>query len=236
MKPQQTIQPHNSTLITNCEASKYPVLIDKIFTCVNDHLLLLMNQMLSTADEKLKAKAGKAKTKEERNKFMDCTQVFRTERNDINHHFFINLNKSLVISQVDTGNSEDNKSALVNQDEMDEMVAITTMHSKAMNIYGDEVNHLEARLEYLEIMCQEIFDKEALEPKHICEIFQRTRHRRFTYLIQTFTHDRIIAVKQTLRGGVHLCDTHLLVGNNDPFGRATKQTFKANAKGLLLLK
>ena len=44
---------------------------------------------------------------------------------------------------------------------MDEMVAITTMHSKAMNIYGEEVKHLEARLEYLEIMCEDIFDKEA---------------------------------------------------------------------------
>ena len=57
---------------------------------------------------------------------------------------------------------------------MEEMVAITTMHSKAMNIYGEEVNHLEARLEYLEIMCEDIFEKEALDPKHICVIFQRT--------------------------------------------------------------
>jgi len=70
--------------------------------------------------------------------------------------------------------ADDEDLRLVDQDEMEEMVAITTMHSKAMSLYGVEVNHLEARLEYLEIMCEDIFDKESLDPKHICEIFQKT--------------------------------------------------------------
>ena len=174
MKLQQNIQPHNSNAITSSNSSKYPKLIDKIFNCLNNHLLKLMNQMIITADGKLNEKAEKAKTEEERMKFMDCTQVFRTERNDISHHFFIKLNKSLTTSQTDSADSEDDESMLVYQDEMDEMVAITAMHSKAMNIYGEEVHHLEARLEYLEIMSEEIFDKEALDPKHICEVFQRT--------------------------------------------------------------
>jgi len=174
MKLQQNIQPHNTNVITSNDSSKYPMLIDKIYNCVNDHLLILMNQMIITADGKLNEKAETANTEEERMKFMDCTQVFLTERNDISHHFFMKLNKSLAISQTDSVDSEDDKSTLVDQDEMDEMVAITTMHSKAMNIYGNEVKHLEARLEYLEIMCEEIFDKEALDPKHICEVFQRT--------------------------------------------------------------
>ncbi len=174
MKLQQNIQPHNTNVITSGDSSKYPMLIDKIFNCVNDHLLILMNQMIITADGKLNEKAEKASTEEERVQFMDCTQLFRTERNDISHHFFIKLNKSLATSQTHSTDSEDDESTLVDQDEMDEMVAITTMHSKAMNIYGEEVHHLEARLEYLEIMCEEIFDKEALDPKHICEVFQRT--------------------------------------------------------------
>jgi hypothetical protein len=48
------------------------------------------------------------------------------------------------------------------------------MHAKAMNLFGLEVSHLEARLEYLELMCEKSIDKESLDPKHICEIFQRT--------------------------------------------------------------
>jgi hypothetical protein len=48
------------------------------------------------------------------------------------------------------------------------------MHAKAMNLFGQEVSHLEARLEYLELMCEKSIDKESLDPKHICEIFQKT--------------------------------------------------------------
>jgi len=132
---------------------------------------MLINQMLNSADKKLIEKADTTDCETERAKFINCTQVFKNKSNDISQLFFMNLNNSLS-----TTNSEDftEEDTLVFQDEMDEMVAITTMHSKAMNTYGIEVSHLEARLEYLEIMCEEIFDKEALDPKHICEIFQRT--------------------------------------------------------------
>ena len=151
--------------------NSYNDVIDSIFNCVNDHLLMLMNQMLNSADEKLIEQADKSTAEVEREKYINCTQVFKTEKNDINHHFFLTLNNSLSIKHK---NSESEDDSLVNQDEMDELVAITTMHSKAMNIYGVEVNNLEARLEYLELMGVDIFDKEALDPKHICEIFQRT--------------------------------------------------------------
>ncbi len=169
MELHKNIQPHNANVTTSNGSSKYSSLINNIFVCVNDNLLMLMNQMLTAADRKLNDKAEQGSSK-----FIDCTQVFRTERNDISHNFFMTLNKSLAISQIDSSDSEDGEATLVDQDEMDEMVAITTMHSKAMSIYGEEVHHLEARLEYLEIICEEIFDKEALDPKHICEVFQKT--------------------------------------------------------------
>jgi hypothetical protein len=55
---------------------------------------------------------------------------------------------------------------------MEEMVAITTMHANALNLYGEEVSHMAARVEYLEIMSAPIFSKQALNPNHICEAFQ----------------------------------------------------------------
>lgn len=174
MDLQQNIISQETTGPGGSAPNKYKSVIDKVFNCVNDHMLVLMNQMLTSADEKLFDQAEKANNDEERMKFMDCTKIFRTERNDISHHFFINLNKSLTTSHSDVSADDDEELRLVDQDEMEEMVAITTMHSKAMSIYGVEVNHLEARLEYLEIMCEEIFDKEALDPKHLCEIFQKT--------------------------------------------------------------
>ena len=165
---------HDTSTQTRTSDLNYKKIIDKVHNCVNDHLLILMNQMLTSADDKLFDQAEKAKSDEERMKFMDCTKIFRTERNDISHHFFINLNNSLRPTSLESFEDQAQELSLVGQDEMEEMVAITTMHAKAMNIYGEEVNHMEARLEYIEIMYADSFDKEALDPKHICEIFQKT--------------------------------------------------------------
>lgn len=160
------------TSVQNNESLKYSKIIDKVFSSVNDHLMVLMNQMLSSADHMLFDLAEKAKTDEEQMKYMDCTRIFRTEKNDISQHFFVNLNQALSINK--STSSAEEELSLVGQDEMEEMVAITTMHAKAMNLYGEEVNHLEARLEYLELMYANAIDKESLDPKHICEIFQKT--------------------------------------------------------------
>ena len=164
----------NTTSPESNGSVNYSKILDSVFTCVNEHLLILMNQMISSADEKLFDQAEKSKNDEERMKFMDCTRIFLTEKNDISHHFFVNLNNSLKPANQETSDGDAEELSLVDHDEMEEMVAITTMHAKAMNIYGEEVNHLEARLEYLEIMYVDAFDKEALDPKHICEVFQKT--------------------------------------------------------------
>ncbi len=158
------------------QTSKYSRIADQAFSCVNEHLKILINQMVNSADKKLFDLAERAKSDEEQMKFMDCTRIFQTEKNDISYHFFENLNNSLSLteSKVNTTSNENEELRLVEQDEMEEMVAITTMHAKAMNLFGVEVSHLEARLEYLELMCEKSIDKESLDPKHICEIFQKT--------------------------------------------------------------
>ena len=156
------------------ESDKHSRIIEKVFTCTNEHLIILVNQMLNSADHKLFDLAEKASSDEEQMKYMDCTRIFRTERNDISGHFFINLNHSLAASHSNERDTNNPELSLVGQDEMEEMVAITTMHSKAMNIYGEEVTNLETRLEYLEINYENMFDKDALDPKHICEVFQKT--------------------------------------------------------------
>ncbi len=159
---------------TDSESDKYSKIIGKVFTCTNEHLITLITQMLNSADHKLFDLAEKANSDEEQMKYMDCTRIFRTERNDISGHFFVNLNNSLKTNLSDETDLNNLELSLVGQDEMEEMVAITTMHAKAMNIYGEEVTNLETRLEYLEINCENMFDKEALDPKHICEVFQKT--------------------------------------------------------------
>lgn len=164
----------NIQLETNVKIDKYSEVVEKIFVCVNDHLTILMNQMMNSADDIFFDRAEKAESNEDQMKYMDCTRIFRTEKNDIQQSFFINLNKSLTSSALEQSNSTSSELSLIGQDEMEELVAITTMHAKAMGLYGKEVHNLEARLEYLEIYCDDMFDKEALDPKHICEVFQKT--------------------------------------------------------------
>ena len=158
----------------NKQSSKYSIIADKAFSSVNEHLMILISQMLNSADKKLFDLAEQATSDEEQMKFMDCTRIFQTEKNDISHHFFVNLNNSLTASKANSMSSDNGELSLVDHDEMEEMVAITTMHAKAMNLFGEEVSHLEARLEYLELMCEKSIDKESLDPKHICEVFQKT--------------------------------------------------------------
>lgn len=169
---------HTTSSVSN-QSPLYSKIVDETLSCVNEHLMVLINQMLNSADKKLFDLAEKATSNEDQMKFMDCTRIFRTDKNDIRHHFFLNLNQILSSEGIDltsTNNNELNldELSLVDQDEMEEMVAITTMHAKAMNLFGNEVNNLEARLEYLELMCDNAIDKESLDPKHICEVFQRT--------------------------------------------------------------
>jgi hypothetical protein len=94
------------------------------------------------------------------------------KRNTINSSFFIAINEQLKSSTGQGQNGQKEELSLVDHDEMEEMVAITTMHANALNLFGEEISHMEARVEYLEIMSAPIFEKQALNPNHICEAFQ----------------------------------------------------------------
>ena len=151
-------------------------ILDKVFTLANEHLLILMNYMLNTADTRLIEQADKVEDEKEKVKYTSCTRIVGKKRIDVSQLFFMNFNKSLAFipsDEVDKTTMEDEVD-LVEHDEMEEMVAITTMHAKAMSLYGDDVNQLEARLEYMDIMSDDLFEKDALNPKRICEVFQQT--------------------------------------------------------------
>ena len=154
----------------------YSRILDKVFTLTNEHLLILMNYMLNTADIRLIEQADKVDDEKEKIKYTSCTRIVGKKRIDVSQLFFLNFNTSLAFipsSEIDKATMEDEVD-LVEHDEMEEMVAITTMHAKAMSLYGDDVNQLEARLEYMDIMSEDLFDKDALNPKRICEVFQKT--------------------------------------------------------------
>lgn len=146
----------------------YDELVNKVFNRLNVQLLQKVSEMLNSADGSLELLSENAESEELKIKYRRLMDILRTERGNIDKAFFIAINGQK--------NSEDHSGAddlaLVDQDEMDEMVMITTMYSNAMNAYGQEVNNLEARFEYLEMHSDKKLCRSTIDPKHICEAFQ----------------------------------------------------------------
>ncbi|VAW69085.1 hypothetical protein MNBD_GAMMA10-621, partial [hydrothermal vent metagenome] len=153
---------------------QYRLLIEQITACLNEELSLLIGNMFDGADDMLFQLAENASSNEDQNQYFDTMRMLRVERKVIGQNFATNLKTYLQPANKeapDTKTQLDDELSLVDQDEMEEMVAVSAMHSKAMNLYGEAVNHLEARIEFLS-MKSTIFDKNALEPKNICESFK----------------------------------------------------------------
>jgi Protein of unknown function (DUF1631) len=156
---------------------KYESLISDIKDCLNNHLEDLLTNMFNGADDALFHMAEIAESNEDQNHYFDTMRMLRLERKIVEDTFFTSLKSHLIpISQSQDNTQQesscDDELTLVDQETMEEMVAISSMHTKAMNLFGDAINHLEARLEVLAMKTTLIFEKDALQPKCICEAFQ----------------------------------------------------------------
>ena len=147
----------------------------KIEDCLNEELSELIGQMFDGADDMLFHLAENADSNEEQTQYFDTMRMLRTERTNVSHNFADNIKAYLQPSQKkDNAVFDEDELSLVDQSEMEELVAVSAMHSKAMNLYGESVNHLEARIEFLSLKINNVFPKDALTPKNICESFKDT--------------------------------------------------------------
>ncbi|VAW63201.1 hypothetical protein MNBD_GAMMA11-2317 [hydrothermal vent metagenome] len=165
---------HKINSTTRDNGDQYRLLIEQITDCLNEELSLLIGQLFDGADDMLFQLAENADSNEDQTQYFDTMRMLRVERKTIGQNFAANLKTYLQPTSKETSSTKtlpDDELSLVDQDEMEEMVAVSAMHSKAMNLYGEAVNHLEARIEFLS-MKSTIFDKKALEPKNICESFK----------------------------------------------------------------
>jgi len=156
-------------------ADKLKPLTSQIASCLNEELSELIGRMFDGADDMLFQLAENANSNEDQSQYFDTMRMLRIERKHIGQNFAANLK-----TYLQPGKKQDEKNdsilpdelSLVDQDEMEEMVAVSAMHSKAMNLYGEAVSHLEARIEFLSLKAASIFNKDALAPKNICESFK----------------------------------------------------------------
>ncbi|MCK5003024.1 MAG: DUF1631 family protein [Gammaproteobacteria bacterium] len=162
---------------------QYSQLIGNIYSFLNDELLQLFSEMLNHSERslveiekniELSVSADSNYQIDEKQELeIKALKILHMERARIHTNFFISINEQLLPSTISAfEDNDDEELSLVDTDEMEEMVAITTMHSNALNLFGDDINHLEARIEFLEIMSAPIFDHKAINPNRICEAFQ----------------------------------------------------------------
>ncbi|MDQ1363008.1 MAG: hypothetical protein QG652_868 [Pseudomonadota bacterium] len=139
-----------------------------------------MAQLFVNADEYLFQSADHAKNTAEQNRLFEFMNALRKQREMVGKNFFAELNKFLkpVAISRELPKKKHHTAAgqtglsLIDQDEMDEMVTLTTISGKATVEYREELAHLEARLEHLALQNRNIFHPKALDPQHICEAFQ----------------------------------------------------------------
>lgn len=154
--------------------SQYQALIGNIKNCLNERLSDFLEHMFNSADDVLFQLAQNAESNEDQARYFDTMRLLRLERESINRQFAEALRGYLRPKAEDpVEDPADDELSLVAQDEMEELVAISTMHSKAMNAFGDSINHLEARLEMLATKYPDSIDKRALIPKNFCEAFRQ---------------------------------------------------------------
>jgi hypothetical protein len=149
-------------------------LLRQITECLNQELSELTGCMFNSADDMLFQMAENADSNELQNEYFDTMRMLRVERKAVIQNFADSLKARLqpAKTEVTTPDFDEDELSLVDQSEMEELVAISTMQSKAMNLYGEVVNHLEARIEHLALKSPGIFSKDALSPKSLCESFR----------------------------------------------------------------
>jgi len=171
------IHKFNSSTKSSSQAAKsnLKTLISQIAGCLNEELSELIGRLFDGADDMLFQLAENADSNEDQNEYFDTMRMLRVERKTIGQNFAANLKSHLQATQNNQGQSTDiaeDELSLVDQDEMEELVAVSAMHSKAMSMYGEAVGHLEARIEFLSLKSPGLFAKDALAPKNICESFK----------------------------------------------------------------
>ncbi len=154
---------------------KTDFLISQIESSLKETLADLINRMFDSADDILFQLAENADTNEEQNKYFDTMRMLRIERKNIELTFMVQLKTYLQTPLHDHQHDKeitDDELCLIDQDEMEEMVAVETMHLKAVSLYNEQLSHLDARIEFLLLKTPDVINKKVFLPKNICESFK----------------------------------------------------------------
>lgn len=151
------------------------VLKDKLDFYISSQIVSLFK----TADESLFDAANSATSMDEQNRMFELMNALRVEKEIIEKNFISELSLFIrPISEVRGAprkkeeSDEGNQLGLIEQEDMDEMVALNTISGKADSDCREELLHLEARLGHLAKQNNSIFPSKALQPRNLCDAFK----------------------------------------------------------------
>jgi len=170
----ETENQNNQTTIEE-QPRYYAELIDEIISQLESYFASRLEDLFQKADDYLFKAADDATSTAEQNSLFECMNAVRDNKQNIQQGFVNELSfyfqpmgeldelpeKKPVKKHEELG--------LVEQNEMDEMVTLTTISSKAAMDNAESINHLIARFKELGKYNDHIFHGEALEPKRLCD-------------------------------------------------------------------
>ncbi len=175
-------QAPNSKDASSQQDIDYSALVQNIKTKALDSISLLMDSMFDGADDFLFSLADKAENNQAQQAYFDIMRLLRLERPQINSEFLSHLKISLQPAS-DIQSFEDNKDknsisaddelCLIDEHAMEEMVALSGVETKAMQLHREPLKDLSLRLDVLKTKSPLAFSEQALSPKNICDGFQR---------------------------------------------------------------
>ena len=152
--------------------NKYNKLITATADVLKKSLPDTMAKIFDDTDDLLFNTAEKTADSNERNELFDMMRLLRIERNNIINNYISLLSHRISVKKQDNNDSFNaDELSLVSQDEMEEMVAISSITGRSDNLHAEAISHLQARIEHLTLKTKTDFNKDALIPKHFCEDF-----------------------------------------------------------------
>ena len=158
--------------------SKHDKLVLDIRGNLSTRMTDLMSKLLNSALENLFDMSEDADNNEDRLRYFELMNQVRKLKPDIAIAFDSNIKELLVPSKVFAKKQEqqkidndDGELSLVGQDEMEGIVLVKSIGERAGSKYREQLQHLEARFEFLALKSTELFNKDALIPTNFCQAF-----------------------------------------------------------------
>lgn len=171
------LEPENQRFI-RARLARLPAAIHAVHEKGKLLVLKQLKQFFDSADDSLFELADKAQSNQEQNLFFDSMREVRVQRRNIEKHFSISIDEAfanLVSPSPESPESFDDDIAvealaLVQNDDLEEMVAVDTSISRAHSSYGELIQQLSLRLDSL--VPVKVYQKNnPLGPDVICSAF-----------------------------------------------------------------